>query len=73
MGEAMSVKPSFDSEKCNLCGLCTTVCECHRFILADGKLTMSETVECQWCQQCELVCPTGAITFPFEVVIEPQG
>jgi ferredoxin len=26
--------------------------------------------ECQWCTNCELVCPTGAIVCPFEVVFE---
>ncbi len=64
--------PSFDREKCNLCGLCVDVCPQHRYDVAGEKVTISDNVDCEWCQQCELVCPTGAITFPFEVVVEDQ-
>jgi len=28
---------------------------------------------CDYCTDCELVCPEGAITCPFEVVIEDWG
>ena len=29
-----------------------------------------EGVECDWCTQCEAVCDTGAISCPFEIVLE---
>ncbi|MBA7655404.1 hypothetical protein ES703_63308 [subsurface metagenome] len=28
--------------------------------------------DCGWCLQCEIVCPTGAIACPFEIVIEEK-
>jgi len=62
--------PSFDESKCNGCGLCVDVCSCHSFIFVETILRMIETTECDYCQQCEMVCPTGAISFSFEIVDE---
>jgi len=61
--------PSFDVEKCDGCQLCISVCQ------RGGLRSAGESIEvvfadCDECGQCELVCPTGAISFPFEVVIE---
>jgi ferredoxin len=27
-------------------------------------------VECDWCTDCEAVCSTGAISCPFEIIIQ---
>ena len=64
----MTVKPEIDRDKCDGCGLCITVCRCNGLILIDNKVTVIETVECEWCTVCELVCPTGAIRCPYEIV-----
>jgi ferredoxin len=29
-----------------------------------------DVADCRYCAECELVCPTGAIQCPFEIVIE---
>jgi len=29
-----------------------------------------EVNDCGYCTECELVCPTGAIQCPFEIVVE---
>jgi ferredoxin len=39
-------------------------------VLINNCITVIETEECGWCTQCEAVCPNGAITCPFEIVIE---
>ncbi len=67
----MSDVPEFDREKCNDCRLCVSVCA-HGgfFVCGDDTVAMNAEADCDWCQDCELVCPTGAISFPFEVVEE---
>jgi MinD superfamily P-loop ATPase len=62
--------PKIDSQKCNGCGLCVTVCSCKALVLVGNTVTIIETQECRWCAECEAVCPSGAITCPFEIVLE---
>ncbi|MFC1969545.1 ATP-binding protein [Chloroflexota bacterium] len=62
--------PRVELEKCNGCGLCVSVCRCGAFVLIGNIITVIETHECHWCTDCELICPTGAIACPFEIVIE---
>ncbi len=62
--------PVLDQEKCDRCGLCLSVCERHALVLVDNIIKVIETEECGWCLQCEVVCPTGAISCPLEIVIQ---
>jgi MinD superfamily P-loop ATPase len=64
----MIIMPITDPAKCNGCGLCTGVCSCNALILVNNIVTVIETEECGWCLECEAVCPTGAISCPFEIV-----
>ena len=68
----MTEMPVIYLEKCNGCGLCVSVCSCKALVLVDNVITVIETVECDWCTLCEVVCPTGAISCPFEIVIEEK-
>ncbi len=63
--------PIINQKSCNGCGLCVGVCSCNSLVLVDNAITFVETlnVECDWCTLCETVCPTGAISCPFEIVI----
>jgi ferredoxin len=68
MAGLMREMPDFDRERCNGCGLCLSVCG-HNGFLLDGKvIEINVEAECVVCKDCELVCPTGALTFPFEIV-----
>lgn len=60
--------PVIDPTKCTGCGLCITVCLCDALVLVNNIITIIEIEECGWCTQCEMVCETGAITCPFEIV-----
>jgi len=70
----MTKMPEIDRSQCNGCGLCVEVCSCRILMLIDNVVEIKEKAECQrctrWCTVCEMVCPTGAIQCPFEVVTE---
>ncbi len=66
----MAEAPVIDRTKCDGCGLCVNVCTCNVLILVDQIVTVTETELCDWCADCEAVCITGAITCPFEIVIQ---
>lgn len=72
----MARMPVIDREKCDGCGLCVSVCHCNILVLVDNVVTIIEKKKCgscnRWCAQCELVCPTGAIMCPCEIVIEER-
>jgi MinD superfamily P-loop ATPase len=65
----MAEMPLVDPKKCNGCGLCVGVCRCNSLTLAQNLIIVIEKEECGWCTQCEAVCPTGAISCPFEIII----
>lgn len=67
---ALTEMPIIDEEKCNGCGLCISVCLCNALVLANNVVTVVEVENCGWCLECETVCPNGAISLPFEIVIE---
>ena len=70
----MAKIPEIDRDKCDGCGLCVGVCSCQTLVLVDNTVEVREKREChqctRWCTMCEMVCPTGAIQCPFEVVTE---
>jgi MinD superfamily P-loop ATPase len=62
--------PVIDPQKCDGCGLCVGVCHCNALAIVNNIITIIKTVECDWCTDCELVCLTGAISCPFEIIIQ---
>jgi MinD superfamily P-loop ATPase len=62
--------PVIDPEKCNGCGLCVEVCQYDALIMVGDIVTVNPTAECDWCTECEVVCITGALSCPFEIIIE---
>ncbi len=67
-----------DEKLCTLCGLCVDTCPCNAMQLeADDLVIQCEDVCVSTCQEiagelylCEEVCPTGAISCSFEIVME---
>jgi len=72
----MAEMPIIDRKKCDGCGLCISVCSCKALVLVDNVVTVIKKKECyqctSWCTRCEEVCPTGAISCPFEIVFEDE-
>ena len=66
----MAEMPIIDHEKCDGCGLCVGVCHLNALAIVNNVITIIAAVECDWCTDCELVCPTGAISCPFEIIIQ---
>jgi formate hydrogenlyase subunit 6/NADH:ubiquinone oxidoreductase subunit I len=64
--------PIIDEVKCTHCGLCVSVCSCDALIIEDNVVKAVKAGDPGWCTMCELVCPTGAITCPFEIVFEDE-
>ena len=62
--------PIIDEAKCDLCGLCISICTCGALQLKDNRVEIVKSDACGWCTMCELVCPTGAISCPFEIIVE---
>ena len=62
--------PEIIRELCNGCGLCVVVCPFGGLVLIRNVAAIIETVECDYCAQCEAVCPSEAIRCPYEIVIE---
>ena len=66
------VMPVVNLVECNGCGLCVEVCLRNAIVRVSNGVAVIETAECGWCVQCEVVCPTGAITCPYEIVVDEQ-
>lgn len=64
----MAIMPVYDATKCDGCGLCITVCRCGALVLTDNKISILQVDSCGWCTDCELVCATGALLCPFEII-----
>jgi len=62
--------PEIDNSKCDLCGWCIDACGCNAIVRTPKGLVIVETEECHWCALCEAVCPTGALTCAFDIVVE---
>lgn len=66
----MSLEPIFDPAKCDGCGLCVSVCRCGALIMVNNVVSIVKVDECGFCTDCELVCATGALQCPFEIITE---
>ena len=65
----MVIMPEVDISCCNGCGSCVTVCNGNALSIVNNVVTVAETEKCGWCTECEAVCPTGAISCPFEILV----
>ncbi len=73
-----STVPQLDESLCTLCGLCVEACQCGAIQMGEGGLFLA-CPDQGWCPPqemddceclCEDVCPTGAISCAFEIVME---
>lgn len=64
------VLPKIDGDKCTGCGDCVEVCHVNALGLQNMRAAFALPQLCDYCSDCEAVCPAGAIRCPFEVVLE---
>lgn len=64
------VLPSIDANRCLGCGACVWGCPVHAVELLDGLALIVRPDDCNYCAECESLCPHGAIACPFEIVFE---
>lgn len=64
------VLPTIDCDKCTGCGDCVEVCHVNALSLQNLRAAFAVPRLCDYCCDCEAVCPAGAIRCPFEVVFE---
>jgi formate hydrogenlyase subunit 6/NADH:ubiquinone oxidoreductase subunit I len=74
--------PQVDETRCTLCGLCVEACPCQAIELGEKGPVFACPESCPHtapCDEalgcsclCEEVCPTGAITCAFEIVLEAE-
>lgn len=66
-----------DETRCKLCGLCVEACPCHSVTIEMHSLQFHCPQNCARADSneccgyiCEQVCPTGALSCAFEIVLQ---
>ena len=72
MDENVSL-PEIHLDDCDGCALCVPVCPVDALRVVDHKVIVTLPDDCEYCGNCEEACPTGAITCPYEIVIEDEA
>ena len=67
--DATVVLPRLYRDLCTGCGDCVEVCHANALAIRELKVVIARAGDCDYCTDCEAVCPIGAIACPFEVVM----
>ena len=62
--------PEIAAPRCTACGSCIETCHVEALAMVGRVAVVSKPDRCDYCTECELVCPEGAISCPFELIIE---
>ncbi len=63
------VLPRIDHDRCIGCGDCMDVCRANALAIQELKAVIGSPGDCDYCTDCEAVCPVSAIACPFEVIV----
>lgn len=72
MSEAIWL-PRIDLGICTGCGDCLLVCPTGALAIVANKASIAAPDACGYDAQCESVCPVGAISLPYEVVLQDMS
>ncbi len=67
--DAALVLPKIDLSRCTGCGECVEACHAMALSLHAEKACIARAADCDYCTDCEAICPSSAISCPFEVVV----
>lgn len=62
--------PEIAAPRCTACGSCIEICHVEALAMVGQVAAVTSPDRCDYCTECELVCPEGAITCAFELIIE---
>lgn len=65
----MAVIPIIDPGLCDGCNTCVEECHVHAVDLVEGKAVVARPADCNYCTECETLCPQAAISCPLEIVL----
>ncbi len=63
------VLPRIDLTCCTGCGDCVDACHANALTLQADRVCIARAADCDYCTDCEAVCPSSAISCLFEVVV----
>jgi ferredoxin len=66
---ATLVLPKINDALCTGCADCVDVCHAKALGIREAKAVLVKPGACDYCTECEAVCPVQAIACPFEVVV----
>ncbi len=66
--DATLVLPRIDRAVCTGCGDCVDVCHASALTIREQIALIENPDDCDYCTDCEAVCPVNAIACPFEVI-----
>ncbi len=61
--------PEIDLDKCTGSRNCVEQCPTNAVEMVEGKAMIVRPEDCNYCTECEAVCPSGAIKCPLEIVL----
>jgi MinD superfamily P-loop ATPase len=65
--------PEINLDLCSRCGKCAVQCPTHAVAMVEDQPSIVRPADCNYCADCESVCPEGAITCTFEIVWGESG
>ena len=67
--DSSMVLPKLDQALCIGCADCVEVCHVKVLAIRASKAFLVNPGDCDYCTDCEAVCPAHAIACPFEIVV----
>jgi NAD-dependent dihydropyrimidine dehydrogenase PreA subunit len=64
--------PRIDLTQCIGCGECVVTCPNAALGIVSKKAVLTAPEACNYCADCEEICPTHAIALPYQICFNPS-